>query len=338
METDFWEYGPVPPSAVRLFRMSWQLETWLRQIVYVELRAADCDWESRIANLPKANRFEMKDKSLHHMATPHQCKLLYLTLNDLWTLVNDNDNWKLFEHYFPPRDNVIPRIGEVIAIRNRVAHSREPHSHDIARMELFLHDLEPGIRRFCVRYNEADDLARKDGVTERLREEWQRIGHSTELFSPTVGWLYAPEPFTTAPKLGGKLDCLTHPSDVGSFQGLIYRLTFLGIKGWQLDARRYVEASQRFHESVVHWMIPEENEVLVTIPAVLGEEAVYQVICDLLLRALNSVVVGDVPSYRKWTKKKSWPEHVLLPNHPLMVARFNLETGLNESYPIFHLT
>ena len=85
-------------------------------------------------------------------------------------------------------------------------------------------------------------------------------------------------------------------------------------------------------------MIPEENEVLVTIPAILGEEAVYQVTCDLLSRALNSVVVGDVPGYRRWTKKKSWPEQVLLPSHPLMVAKFNLETGFNENWPIFDLT
>src|SRR4051812_11422530 len=34
-----WTYEPVPHSAVRLFRMSWQLETWLRTLVYVELRA-----------------------------------------------------------------------------------------------------------------------------------------------------------------------------------------------------------------------------------------------------------------------------------------------------------
>lgn len=337
MDTDnFWEYEPVPPSAVRLFRMSWQLEAWLRQIVYVELRAADSDWESHIANISKANRFEEKDKSLHHMATPHQWKLLYLTLNDLWALISDGDNWGLFEHYFPPKDNVILRMNEIIAIRNRVAHSREPHANDIARMELFLRDLESGFRNFCVRYNDADSVARKDGVAERLREEWQRIGHCTELFASTVGWLCAPEPFATAPKLGGRLERLAHPSDDGSDQGLIYRLTVLGIRGWQLDVRKYVEAGSRFRESIIHWMIPEENEVLVTIPAVLGEEVVCQVICDLLFRALNSVVVGDVPGYRRWTKK-SWPEHVLLPNHPLMVAKLNLETDLNENYPIFDL-
>jgi hypothetical protein len=242
-ETDFWEYEPVPPSAVRLFRMSWQLEAWLRQIVYVELRAADSNWELRIANLSKADRFKERDKSLHHMATPHQSKLLYLTLNDLWELIRDNDNWELFEHYFPPKDNVIARINEIMAIRNRVAHSREPHTNDIARMELFLHDLEPGLRKFCIRYNAAADLARRDGVAEKLEEEWQRISHSTDLFIPTVGWICAPEP---SAKLGGKLERMTHPSDdgCGDASSLIYRLTVLGIKGWQLDVREYVESTQ----------------------------------------------------------------------------------------------
>jgi hypothetical protein len=229
-ETDFWEYEAVPPPAVRLFRMSWQLEAWLRQIVYVELRAADSNWERRIANLPKVDRFKERDKSLHHMATPHQSRLLYLTLNDLWGLISDDDNWELFEHYFPPKDNVIARIYEIMAIRNRVAHSREPHTNDIARMELFLRDLEPGIRRFCVRYNVTDHPVRRDGVAERLEAEWQRIGHNTDLFVPTAGWLCALKP---SAKLGSKLERLTHPSDdgYGDASSMIYRLTVLGIKG-----------------------------------------------------------------------------------------------------------
>jgi hypothetical protein len=86
-------------------------------------------------------------------------------------------------------------------------------------------------------------------------------------------------------------------------------------------------------------MVQDENEVLVTIPAVSGDEVVCQVICDLLYRALNSVCHGEVPSYRRWTKKMTWPEHVLLPNHPLTVASFNLMlTDFNENGPVFDLS
>jgi len=210
----------------------------------------------------------------------------------------------LFEHYFPPKDNVIARIDEIMANRNRVAHSREPHANDIARMELFLHDLESGFRRFCIRYNAAADLARRDRVAEKMEEGWQRICHRTDLFVPTVGWLCALEP---SAKLGGKLERLTHTSDDGcsDASSMIYRLTVLGIKGWQLDVGEYVESTQRFHESIIHWMVQDENEVLVTVPAVLGDEVVWQVISELLRRALNSVCHGEVPSYRKWTKKKT---------------------------------
>lgn len=336
MEANSWKYQPVPPSAIRLFRMSWQLETWLRLIVYVEFRAAVCNWEVYIESFFNPKRLK-SDKSLHHMATPHGSKLLYLTLNDLWKLVSANENWNFFEHYFPPKDNLIPRIEEILAIRNRVAHSREPHENDVARMRLFLRDLESGFRNFCARYSNTEPVVREDGVAERLQEEWPRIGHCTELFVPAVGWLYAPEPFTTSPKLGGKLERLTHPSREGSNLGLIYRLTVLGVKGWQLDIRKYVETSQHLSDKIIHWMVPEEDIALVTIPAVLGEETVYEIVHDLLHIALNSVVLGDVPSYRRWTKKKQWPEHVLLPNHHLMVARLNLEIGLDENLPVFDL-
>lgn len=336
MENDFWEYEPVPPSAIRLFRMSWQLEAWLGQIVYVELRAADGNWESRLEKLFKDNLKRIdKDKKLHHMATVHQSRLMYLTLHELWVLVSDSDSWALFEPYFPPQSNVTARIDEVKAIRNRVAHSREPHANDVARMELFLRDLELGFGTFCRRYADREmpfPLVSQDGVAKRLEVKWKAIGHCTELFAPSVGWLYAPEPFTTAPKLGGKLERLPHPADTGDDgSGLIYRLTVQGIRGWQLDVRAYVESTQRFKENIIHWMIPDEDEVLITVPAVLGDEAVCELIGNLLQGALNSVVPGEVPNYRKWTKQKSWPEHVLLPNHPLMVA------GLNEGSSIFDL-
>src|SRR5262245_56862843 len=148
--SDEWTYEPVPKSAVRLFRMCWQLETWLRMLVYVELRAARLDWEQPIKKHIRdwpPHSLE-RDKRLHHMATHHQATLSYLTFGQLWDMIADTDNWSLFAPYFPPKENAEIRVEEVKAIRNRVAHFRDPHAQDAARLELFLRDMEAGIRRF----------------------------------------------------------------------------------------------------------------------------------------------------------------------------------------------
>jgi len=134
-----WAYEPVPSSAVRLFRMAWQLETWLRIMVYVELRASRVDWEEPIkravGNWPPHSI--QSDKRLHHMATPHQAALSYLTFGQLWDVISSAANWPLFEPYFPPKQNTEVKIEEVKAIRNRVAHFREPHPNDEKRLMLF---------------------------------------------------------------------------------------------------------------------------------------------------------------------------------------------------------
>lgn len=327
MEADFWIYEPVPPSAISLFRMSWQLEMWLREIVYVELRAAYADWESHINEASKKKLDT--DKSLSHMTTDHQSQLAYLTFSELWTVVSNT--WGLFKHYFPPRNIVDARLLEIKAIRNRVAHCREPNKNDLARMELFLRDLDPGFRTFCDRYTHADTSTRKDGVIETLCAEWQTTGHCMQLLAPDVGWLYTPDPFAAAPKLGGRLDRLIHPANANCDSGVIYRLTARGIKGWQLDIGAYVESTECFRESLIHWMISDEEEISVTIPACAGTEAVYTLITRLLHVALNCLEFGDVPSYRKYTKRTNWPEHVLRPSHPFVVA------NLRESGSIFDL-
>src|SRR5688500_9070730 len=117
-EAETWEYRPIPATAERLFRMCWQLENWLRTMVYVELRADQADWEAPLRKTAKdwPPPYLTRDKELHHMATPHQGGLSYLTFGQLWDVIVAN--WTLFEPYFPPKANVDPRIKEVKAIRN----------------------------------------------------------------------------------------------------------------------------------------------------------------------------------------------------------------------------
>jgi len=68
------ESSKAPRDTVALYNRLWQLETWLREMVYVELRTLETDWEKY---LPK-ERTEYprsKDKRLTHMATAQESLL-----------------------------------------------------------------------------------------------------------------------------------------------------------------------------------------------------------------------------------------------------------------------
>lgn len=314
-----WTFEPVPRSAMRLFRMCWQLETWLRTIVYVELRASRLDWEIPIQQYVRdwPPRSIANDKRLHHMATPHQAALSYLTFGQLWSVISDATNWPLFEPYFPPKENAEVRINEVNTIRNRVAHFRDPHPQDEARLELFVRDMDPGIRRFCSRYivGKVPHNPAADPVLTELESVWERDGYGIELRHPG-GWLYEPTPHTQGPLMNATLDLLTHRQySLGSSAGVIYAVR-LHPKSDRMNVVGFFEQTKSFHKDIIHIMLSSTfNELSVTIPAVHGPERTAELVLKVLSVGLNS---SRGFSGRPVNKTQvEWPEYVLWPDHIL---------------------
>jgi hypothetical protein len=317
-----WEYEPVPKSAQHLYRLAWQLESWLRIVVYVELRAARLDWEEPIKNsVPKWPPASLtNDKALHRMATPHQASLSYLSFGQLWSIISDAANWSLFEPYFPPKSNVNVKIEEVKTIRNRVAHFREPHPNDVSRFALFLQDFEPGIRRFCERYcvGKLPTDPADDRVTEELAKTWENNGYGIELRRPDDGWLYAPGRHRNDPLLNARLDLLTHANhECGSLKGVIYRLVFSNLKSrGRFDIVRFVESTKGLHKNIIHILLPSpKDDPALTIPAVHGPEATAELIAKFLRAGLENRDSGSGASLDR--ARLRWPEYVLWPNHLL---------------------
>ncbi len=311
-------HSPVPAAAEKLFRMCWQLENWLRLIVYVELRAHRIDWEvpiqTKVRDWPP--RSLASDKRLHHMATSHEASLSYLTFGQLWDVISSDDTWELFAPYFPPKENVAVKIDEIRTIRNRTAHFREPHSRDAARLGLFLGDMEPGIRRFCNRYTQ--ELIPRDPsgdlVSTALEAKWERLGYGIELMRPN-GWLYAPGSHRERPLLNGRLAMLVHATySPETLAGLLYRVTVQrGNQTRKSDTASLFDSTKPLHADFVHFMIASfGDEVSITIPAILGVERVTE-LAAAFLRAGLEATRGSAPSVD--LSKRDWPEYVLLPTH-----------------------
>ena len=134
----------------------WDFETWLRTLVYVELKSAYGDaWDSHLHQGAKSDRNQKGDSYLSHMPTRETLKTSYMQLTDLLsTLLN---NWELFQPYLPPKEVWEGKLHEVKQIRNRIAHFRTGHRHDASRVEQasMIESVDPLQRRQLHRFKMA---------------------------------------------------------------------------------------------------------------------------------------------------------------------------------------
>jgi hypothetical protein len=85
-----WEMG-MPPSATALYGRWWQLETWLRSLVYVELRAAyGTKW---VTTLPAySEKRWLTDEAFGYTATPDaKAQLAYADARALFAHFVDSE-------------------------------------------------------------------------------------------------------------------------------------------------------------------------------------------------------------------------------------------------------
>ena len=125
----------VPVSALAFYARWWQLETWLRQLVYMELRAKyGLGWLKHLAKTAPTRA--AKDEINTYMATPDASNVLaYLDVADLFGLIASDEHWPLFEPSLLPRTRWDGAVEELRDLRNRNAHCRRPHADDLNKIE-----------------------------------------------------------------------------------------------------------------------------------------------------------------------------------------------------------
>jgi hypothetical protein len=165
----------VPPDALAFYGRWWQLESWLREVVYVELRAKyGPAWTEHLSG--RAPTRAERDQRNEYMASADAGELLaYADVSDLFDLIEDH--WNLFEPLLPPRLRWQGTADELRDMRNRNAHCRRPHRDDLARLEQTLRNLEPGARRFYTSYTNDQWLSRDSH--DRLARAWVDGKHDT---------------------------------------------------------------------------------------------------------------------------------------------------------------
>jgi hypothetical protein len=128
-----------------------QLETYLRQLLYIQLRALyGPEWQTVLNSRPAV--YAERAKALEYMASADDEHLLsHVDVSALFDLISDH--WGQCAHGIAmPKAVWDGKVAEVKPIRHRIAHCRRPHRDDVERLEQLLRDLEKGARRALSAY------------------------------------------------------------------------------------------------------------------------------------------------------------------------------------------
>lgn len=169
-----WSNG-VPLDVSACHARWWQPETWLRDLLHLELRARDGrDWAGSLE--PRVEKRRSRDSARTYMSSPDASAVLtFSDTGDLLSIIDEE--WDLVAPSLLPRVRWDGRVDEIRDIRNRVAHCRRPHPQDLQRLELLLGDLTSGAYAAAAMLNlhHAADKQRDD----RLVDLWVRREHET---------------------------------------------------------------------------------------------------------------------------------------------------------------
>lgn len=142
--------GPLPARSVALYARWWQLETWLRELTYVEMRSLrGAAWAD---SARAATGRQRQDAAFRHMAgADNENPLAYLDYSQLINVIDAH--WEYLGYALLHREVWAGRQAELSRIRHRIGHLRRAHPDDLNRLEQTLRDLEQGAFRALSSYN-----------------------------------------------------------------------------------------------------------------------------------------------------------------------------------------
>ena len=314
------EIPDFSPRILLTYIQLWQLEIWLRHMVYIELKARDGDNWSNVVQM--TDRPRKADKRLTHMPTPESEPLSYASFSELRRLISEN--WYLFSQYLPPKNIWEAKLDELAQVRNRVAHFRRGHPDDLQRVNQLLRDIDKGFWLFCTSYNDSIPVLpqKDDPVTleflqlnpfpysEIEKGKWAMFGQAASGMKYTVT-------IETLKRVWART-----ASQVDGSKGYLYDVRITARDRRIYDYRRLLEDTQDIHQHFVHICLDKyKNSIRVTIPAIIRSETVIKLVKHLIKITEYTIHPGpeniDESDNSVQLFSEKWPELILGPDNPL---------------------
>ncbi|QMS77879.1 Swt1 family HEPN domain-containing protein [Aeromonas veronii] len=318
MKSELEKIPEIEEESLIVYARLWQLESWLREMIYVELKAKKGkSW----FNFHKTKSSYESDQELTHIPGKDHNPLSFQTFNELLKVIENN--WNLFSYYLPPKHIWAVKVEEIILIRNRCAHFRRGHSDDLSRLTQLLRDIDNGFWNFCTQYNDTKPILppESDPVSSEFLEydpfsfqaveenTWARVGTvSPNLpFIVTIGYL--------------KRHWATDVASISGETGYIYDVSFSVRNRKQIDIEKFLQQSNKYQNEIIHFCLDSfATSIRFTIPAVVGSERVIEIISNLIIILQNSLTLLRETNLKDAVVQKiadKWPENVVGPKNPL---------------------
>ncbi len=318
MFSELEKISEVDESALILYARLRQLEKWLREMVYVELKTKKGrNW----FNFNKTKKTYESDKAVTHIPTADDNPLSFTTFTELVKLIQNN--WDLFSEYLPPKNIWEVKLDEIVHIRNRVAHFRSGHTDDIERLLQLMRDIDNGFWKFCTDYNDLqpilppdrDSVAKKYvdldpfSFKEVAPNEWAQIGSAPRDLRYIVS-------ISSLRRRWAEKSLV-----IDGASGYIYDVNIHLRASRQFDYSKFLATASKYKAELIHICLDTfSSTVRVTIPAILGSDKVCEIIDGLIIIVENSMTLhrpinSDDQTVQKLSEE--WPEYVLGPKNPL---------------------
>jgi hypothetical protein len=294
-----WERG-MPPMSSALYGRWWQLETWLRSLVYVELRASKgLAW---VDKLPKNSESRQQgEQALQYMVTPDaQDRLAYTDASCLFNIMQDH--WDYFKSSLLPKNVWAGRVEELLAIRNRIGHCRRPHDDDLARLEQTLRDINSGavsaITTFNRRFNPGEDW------TDNVVNSWVHMHHPTAVRLIN----HADRQYETSFRLQcSRRPWSEHPiqgQTINGVPGYIWHANWYFRGGRPFDLRGFWRDIEPFRDVIIMVCADSSSSIDVSFSALDDEKIIVDIIGHCFDVALYNLRHGyDTEDYIQWRER-----------------------------------
>ena len=278
----------VPGEAIAFYGRWWQLETWLREMVYVELRSRyGAAWTGELDEIAH-KRAKGEDRNFYMTSADSEELLAYADASALFGLIEAR--WPLFETFLPPRRRWEGVADELRELRNRNAHCRRPHQDDLTRLEQALRDLEAGAWRFYTSYLDTqvviksrDPLARS-WVAGRHSTAMRLLKHAERQYETRFRLSYSARPWTTLPAV----------DEISGTAGVLWHAHWV-IGGRDLNVVRLwkeIERSRAQRDLIVHLLF-DIGSVTATFAAVDDPDA----IADAVGHVFDALLTESRPAH-----------------------------------------
>jgi hypothetical protein len=272
----------MPAQSIALYARWWQLEAWLRELIYVELRALyGATW---LDNLRAASGRQMQDAAYKHMSTADsENPLAYLDYSQLLQVIGNH--WDQFEYALLESGSWSGRQEELKRVRHRIGHIRKPHRDDLGRIEQTLRDLERGAFIACAAYNKRT-IPRPEKFKDAMTAGWISAEH------PTARRLirHADTQYGVALKVElSRRPWASWPQDLENAQGLLWHADFYS-RDRAVDVRYLWNEIRGIHPLIVHMLASNPHHVQFTFSSVddsAGTSDVLGACFDALLYSLR---------------------------------------------------